>query len=238
MKQFNLHVLLRILRKRWLLIFVLTTIVTSFTMVLNVKYLVPKYSNSTTLLVNDRNRQGSGLRVDDILLYEKLMGTYKDILLSRRILSDVTDKIAPSMSPAQLRGLTSVAISTNSQVITIRVMHQNYEMATRLANGIAESFRAKLGTLIDVDNVQILDTAESSSNPRPVSPRVKFNTFLAFFLGLIFSSSLAVIFAFFDTRIRSEEDIRVVSNLPLLGIIPASSPRSRKSVISREEKHA
>ncbi|WEK53633.1 MAG: Wzz/FepE/Etk N-terminal domain-containing protein [Candidatus Cohnella colombiensis] len=236
MKELDLHQYIRIIRKKSLFILLLTAIVTGATLATNVYYFHPQYSNSVTLLVNDRNKQGSSLRVDDILLYEKLMGTYKDIIVSRRILSTVIDAHPSELSLNKLRSMMTVIISTSSQVITIRVADPDYSLATRFANEIAESFQSKLGSLMDVNNVQILDYAVEVPNPTPMSPRVKFNIALAFLISILLFSSAAVIIAYFDTRIRTEEDLFSTTKLPLLGTIPLTDSMSNKKQAKREDK--
>lgn len=219
--------LLLILRKKWWFITIATCIAFLVAGYLNYYYLTPMYKNSSTLLVNDREQnQQSNMRLDDVMLYEKLIGTYKDIIVSKRILGHASEQF--NLPYEKLLEMVSVSSRSNSQVITLTVTSPNYNQATELVNYVAETFRTLLPEIMTVDNVQILDPAIEDKNPIPVKPNKKLNIAIAFFLGFLLSSLLVVIYYFIDSRIREETDLGSLTELPIIGAIPRYDKKSRR----------
>lgn len=210
---------LKIIRRKLWLVIIIVFGISSITAYMNYFYLTPYYSNSSTLLVNDRNMENTP-SLNDVLVYEKLIGTYKDIIKSKKILTPVVVEYGRGLSYEQLVGMLNVSSKPSSQVITITVISTNYIQATTLANLIAETFSRLLPNVMTVDNVQILDAAEQDSTPLPVKPRKKLNVFLSFFLSTFVSVALILILYLLDTKIRTEEDLIQTVNYPLLGSVP------------------
>lgn len=215
---------LDLLKRRIWIVLLVAVITTSTSYAVTQYILTPIYSNSTTLLVidNEMDRQYS-LTFNDVLLYEKLLGTYRDIILSRAIRSDAIEsynaRFDHRIDEEDFKNLT-VITSNNSNMITIEVKHPSYTIATNLANTIAESFSKKLAIYLPVNGVQIVDPAVFKANESPVSPNVMLNVAAAFILGIMFSTSAILLWHFLDTRIRTEEDIISILEHPILGTVP------------------
>jgi capsular polysaccharide biosynthesis protein len=210
---------LKIIQKRLWLLFVIVIFVVSVTAYLNYFYLTPYYSNSSTLLVNDRNSENSP-SLNDVLVYEKLIGTYKDIIRSKRILDPVVAMHGEGITYESLIQMLSVSSRPNSQVITVTITSKDYTQATELANLTAETFSQLLPHVMTVDNVQILDPAETGKNPTPIKPRKILNVFIATCLSVFVALALILILYLLDTKIRNEEDLVKATDYPLLGSIP------------------
>lgn len=218
--------LFRLFRKTWWFIALFTVLVTGFAYYLSYYKMVSVYSNSSSLLVNERNpnQEQSRVNFNDLLIYEKLIGTYKDIMMSDRILSVVSARTG--MSTDEIRGHLHIGSKANSQVMRITFDYPDYKRATEMANQVSEAFRDNLHTIMDINNVQILDRAELKPNPVPLSPRRKMNVFVSGLLSLIISVSLVFLWHYFDTRIRGEEDLNGLTDLPVLGSIPNYSDKT------------
>jgi capsular polysaccharide biosynthesis protein len=221
--------MISLLKKRWWVIFLVTAILTTTTFYINEVLLTTVYSNSSSLIVNEQNQQRSPLKVDDILLYEKLMGTYKDIMMSKRILQPAAQQLGKGLSYDDLFEMVRISTKSNSQVIKITAVHSDYQIATDIANTVAETFKQNLHDIMAVNNVQILDKAELKETPDIIAPRKTLNTGLAFMLGLLLSSSLIIILRFMDHRVRTEEDLLISSDLPLIGTIPSISSKEARA---------
>lgn len=215
---------LDLLKRRIWIVLIVTLITTSTSFAVTQFVLTPIYANSTTLLVidNEMDRQYS-LTFNDVLLYEKLLGTYRDIILSQSIRNDAMDtynaRYDHRVDEHDFEQL-NVITRNNSNMITIEVKHPDYTIATNLTNTIAESFSKKLAVYLPVNNVQIIDPAVFIPHATPVSPNLKLNVAVAFIIGIMFSTSAILLWHFLDTRIRSEEDIVSILEHPILGTIP------------------
>lgn len=230
MQEITLQDLIRLLKKKWWFITLFTLISIATAGYISYYHLTPIFSNSSTILVNDQDRTQNPLNVNDVMLNEKLIGTYKDILLSQRILNPVVEQLEQPITEEQIRSMTRISNASNSQVMRITVTHNNYLIATEIANLIAETFSKNLINIMTIDNVQILDPAEIKNNPHPIKPKKVLNVFWAFVLGLIISISLILIIHLLDTRIRTEEDLSSLIEYPLLGSIPNYSKQHQKTL--------
>jgi capsular polysaccharide biosynthesis protein len=221
---------LRIIGRRFWLLAVIVTIVASFAVYLNYFFFTPYYSNSSTLLVNDRNSDNNP-SLNDVLVYEKLIGTYKDIIRSKRILVPVVDQYGGDLTYRSLIQMLTVSSAPNSQVITVTVTSTDYKQATELANRVAETFSRLLPQVMTIDNVQILDSAERLEDPIPVKPRKKFNVFVSFVFSVFASAVLILVLHVLDTKVRTEEELVKAAEYPLLGSIPKFDRKKRKHSI-------
>lgn len=87
-----------------------------------------------------------------------------------------------------------------------------------IANETAEIFQDNIKSIMDIDNVKILD--EAVLPEKPVSPNIKVNTILGVILGAFISILLATFLEIFDTTIKSADEIQKKFDLPILGVIP------------------
>jgi capsular polysaccharide biosynthesis protein len=224
MRDFTFQDLLKLLRKKLWFICLITIISVGASGYLSYFYITPLYANSSTLLVNDRTQSGIP-SLNDVLVYEKLIGTYKDIIKSKRILKPIAEQY--NMSVDLLSPMVNVTSRTNSQVITVTVTGPNYSEATQLVNIIAERFSSELPEIMTIDNVQILDPADLKLKQSPFKPNKMLNMILAFILGAISSSAIVVILYFLDSHIRTEEELALISDYALLCSIPRYDKKSR-----------
>jgi capsular polysaccharide biosynthesis protein len=225
---------IEVIRKKWIFILSFTLIALISTTYFSFYIVTPTYSNTSTILVNDRNQTNNTLTFNDIMLYEKLMGTYKDVIVSKKILKQVleqyrmqTNNFSPA-TPEELARMASITTNPSSQVIRITVFHQNYQSATELANLISIVFSSNLPDIMTINNVQILDPAELAPNPVPVKPNKTLNIVIAFILGLFLSVCYVVLVTILDTRVQKDEDLSNIIGYPILGTIPAMQTSKRK----------
>jgi capsular polysaccharide biosynthesis protein len=224
MRDFTFHDLLKLLRKKLWFICLITIIAVGVSGYLSYFYLIPIYANSSTLLVNDRN-QNVNPSLNDVLVYEKLIGTYKEIIKSKRILKPVAEHY--NMTVDRLSSMVTVSSRTNSQVITITITGPNYSETTLLVNVVAERFSSELPDIMTIDNVQILDPADLKLDQLPFKPNKPLNMILAFILGIFSSSAIVVLLHFLDSHIRTEDDLTMITDYPLLSSIPRYDKKSR-----------
>ena len=124
---------------RWLwLIALCAAIPAGVTFYLNSR-MTPIYQASTTLMV--RQAPGSGLNeYNAILLSERLIGTYAEMLREGLVLEEVVEQLGLSESADVLRERVSVETVQDAQLIRLRVEHPDSGLAAAIADAIAEAF--------------------------------------------------------------------------------------------------
>ncbi|WP_215191781.1 YveK family protein [Exiguobacterium sp. s7] len=176
----------------------------------------PTYEASTQVLVAPKQGENMPLDNSQIQSSVTLVNTYRVIIQSPAILEQVQENVIGA--PDSISNLITVNSEQNSQVINIKVEHTNPVLATDIANEISDVFSKEVPELMSVDNVKVLSNA--SVPMFPVSPNILLNTAIATVLGLMIGVALAFLKVVLDRRIKTEQDVENILELPVLGSIP------------------
>ncbi|MDL5376342.1 YveK family protein [Exiguobacterium mexicanum] len=176
----------------------------------------PTYEASTQVLVAPKDNQNNMIDSSQIQSSVTLVNTYRVIIQSPAILDQVQENVVGA--PESVSGLISVDSEQNSQVINIKVQHTNPVLATDIANEISDVFSKEVPDLMSVDNVKVLSNA--SVPVLPVSPNILLNTAIATVLGLMIGVAISFLKVVLDRRIKTEQDVENILELPVLGSIP------------------
>ncbi|WP_214787697.1 Wzz/FepE/Etk N-terminal domain-containing protein [Exiguobacterium sp. s21] len=186
----------------------------------------PTYEASTQVLVAPKETQNNMIDSSQVQSSVALVNTYRVIIQSPTILEQVQNNVTGS--PENISDLITVNSEQNSQVINIKVQHTNPVLATDIANEISTVFSTEVSELMSgVDNVKVLSAASVPANP--VKPNILLNTAIATVLGAMIGIAIAFLKVVLDRRIKTEQDVETVLELPVLGSIP---------VIDRNEMRA
>lgn len=210
-----------ILMKRIWVVVLVTFTATVVSGIVSFFVVTPIYEASTQLLVN-KNESKSDILVpsyNDIQSNLKLIETYNVIIKSPRILEESIANMGLEMTAAQLGEKIKVNAVQNSQVMSITVSDPDPAQAVLIANGIAQTFRAEIVDIMNVDNVQVLAEAKMLETQSPVKPKPLLNMVIAFVVGLMTSVGIVFLLEYLDNTIKSEQDIERVLGLSVLGTI-------------------
>ena len=101
-----------------------------------------------------------------------------------------------------------------------RQLYENLMQRTK-ETGVSGQFRSS--------NIEIVDPAEQ---PRwPVLPNVQRDLSVAIFMGLVLAIGLVLGFEYFDSRIKSPDEIKTHLGLPFLGLVPSIPVKSGEAVL-------
>ena len=175
----------------------------------------PTYEASTQVLVAPKQSEQS-IDLGQVQSSINLVNTYRVIIQSPAILEQVQENVIGA--PDNIANLITVNSEQNSQVINIKVQHTNPVLATDIANEISDVFSTEVPELMSVDNVKVLSNA--SVPMFPVSPNILLNTAIATVLGMMLGVAMAFLRVVLDRRIKTEQDVETILELPVLGSIP------------------
>ena len=117
-----------------------------------------------------------------------------------------------------LKSHVSVTSVTNTEIIKVGVADKDPEVATKIADEIANVFTEEIQKIYKINNVSIVDTAVADTKPYNVS-FVKDNAvYMA--LALVLSCGIIFICFYFDTTIKTGEDIENKLGLTVIGTVP------------------
>jgi len=198
----------------------------------------PTYEASTQVLVAPKETQNNMIDSSQVQSSVALVNTYRVIIQSPAILEPVQENVVGA--PENISNLITVNSEQNSQVINIKVQHKNPVLAADIANEISTVFAEEVSELMSgVDNVKVL--SDASVPMFPVSPNVLLNTAIATVLGLMIGVAIAFLKVVLDRRIKTEQDVESILELPVLGSIPVIDKvemmQQRKANVKGEQVH-
>jgi capsular polysaccharide biosynthesis protein len=216
----SLKELFEIIKKRMLMIVVITVAAVALSALVSYLVLTPIYQSSTQLLVNQSKVEQQMISTGDIQSNIQLINTYNVIIKSPIILDKVITELNLERSAGALNSQISVGSEQNSQVLLISVQDVEPALAVQIANTTAAVFQKEVVSIMNVDNVSILSEARLAENPAPIKPNPKLNMAIAFVVGLMAAVGLAFLLEFLDNTIKTEKDVENHLGLAVIGAIP------------------
>ena len=122
------------------------------------------------------------------------------------------------MTTDELAKTIHVAAVNETEIISITVSHRNPQTATKIANEVANIFSDEVVKIYNIENVTILDSAEIPRKAANMSFLKQFG--IALVAGILLGSAIAFVLAYFDTTIKSVDQIEELTGLPILGRVP------------------
>jgi capsular polysaccharide biosynthesis protein len=213
---------LKVIRKRVWMILAVVLISSITTGVLSYLFIKPVYEASTKLIVNKSNeRQGvDQIDINSVNLNLRLIDTYKEVIKTPRIMDKVVkDHPELNITAEKLIQMVKVSSVNNTQVMTLAVQDYSYAKAASIANAVSQVFEKEIPSIMQVDNVSLLNEALPKDNPTPVKPNPKLNIAISFIVSLMIAVGIAFLFEYLDDSIKSEEDVERYLALPTLAMI-------------------
>ncbi|MEY8691654.1 Wzz/FepE/Etk N-terminal domain-containing protein [Mammaliicoccus sciuri] len=212
----DLSKLFLILKKNMKYLIILPIVFLVLSMVITFVFMTPKYSSSTQVLVNQKEAD-SQMIAQQVQSNLQLVNTYSEIIKSPRILDKVSKNLKGRYSSKEISEMLTVSNQAESQILNIAVENESRETASKVANEIANVFSKDVSKIMNVDNVSILSKADTKGNQ--ISPQPLVNTVVGIFLGLIVALIIIFMKEILDKRIKTEEDVTEILDLPVLGTI-------------------
>ena len=208
--------LIFILIRRWKVI-VLTTIPI---IILGLLFAITRpsvYQANTTLIVSS-GMAGIGLDNSDISLNQKLVVTYSEIAKSRDILTRVINKYDLLETPEKLEKKISIGIVKDTELIKLTYTCNDPKLAEAVTNELANEFIKKVGQVMKVRNVNIV---EKAIEPKYPLPKGRGKILLAsIILGGMLGTGVAFLIEFLHKKVRKSSDIEKILGVQMLGMIP------------------
>lgn len=214
---------LEILRRRWLgatiVALAVLALATAFTLLS-----VPKYTATTRLFFAVQGSES----VTDLALgstfAEKQMTSYAEVATSPLVLDPVIRDLGLDTTPSALASSITAVVPTNTVILEVSVVNPDPARARDVANAVGSQLSKVAATLVPEredgsDAVQATTLTPAQLPVQPSSPDVVRNLGVALALGLVLGIGFALLRHLLDTKVRSDEDVRALTDRPLLGSI-------------------
>lgn len=219
MDEINLQEFLYNLRKK-IPVLIIATLIGAILGGVNLIFMTkPMYESSTTLiLVKSNSESNSSITQTDIVLNQKLIGTYSEIIKSRSVAKEVIDSLGIDMSVEELISSITVSSKTDTEILKITVRNDDNNLAPKIASTLADVFTKKVKEIYDIDNVAIIDEAEVPTKPYNTNSLKTIGIFT--FGALLVTVLFIFVVTYFSNTVKDEEELERLLNLRVLAIIP------------------
>lgn len=176
----------------------------------------PMYRSNTTIVLVGESKDGYSQ--SDSQLNQNLIGTYSEIIKSRKVLSQVIENLKLKMSVEELSNNITTTSVEDTEIIQITVANANAKDAKKITDEVAKVFSEEIQDIYNLENVAIIDKAELSKNPYNIN-YVKDNV-IYLIVGFVLSFGIVFIMYYFDTSIKSSEVVEEKLGLTVIGVVP------------------
>lgn len=180
-------------------------------------YSDPSYVSSSNVNVNNL----------EFTTAKNLVQSYMLVLRSNTVLEKVIEKLNISISINQLRNSIDAISVENTPVFYIYVYNESPEIATEIANEIADIAPSQISRVVKSGGVEVIDHAMIPTIPYSSTNIIKF-ALICGIAGFAFSVCLFLFFGLLDTTIRKKSEVSDVFTIPILGDVPMISDPTRR----------
>ena len=223
MEEINIKEFLEYLKKYSIIIIMLAILLLSISFMYDIVLKKPEYTTYTSLvLVKDNAKtynyaEYETIDQNDILLNQKLVSTYRQIVKSRLVLEQVTDKLALEYDAAELSKQVTVEALEDTEILKIAVTDEDPKQAVLIANTISNVFEKEVSKIYKLDNISVIDTAELPSSPSN-NTTIK-DLIIALAVSVVGGSLVIFVIFYFDDTLRGIDSFEDEIGMPIIGKI-------------------
>lgn len=147
---------------------------------------------------------------DRAAIFKRIEGSYEEALRKENLLAEAYD--------TQVHEVTGQSEKT----IQYNILKRDVESSRQLYDNMLQQMKqAAIAAAVHVSNVRVVDKADVPR--RPVSPDFRINSVLGCLAGVFLSVFAVIIRDQTDRSFRQPEDIKLWTDLPVLGTIPSAA---------------
>lgn len=207
--------ILMAIRKKWILITIITICVTGLFGIYSYKISKPVYQGSSKVIIGKINTDDLSMSSTDITLFTSLKDTYQEYIKSTSFMKEALDFKDLDMDPRKVLSGLNITSSETSTTMTISYSGNNVKDVCNILDAVTEYVCYSCTDIISNAKISILE--EPYVSTIPVSPNHKRDLVIGFLGGLIISVGLTIIIELTNGKVRTEEDLTNAINYPVLG---------------------
>ncbi|MCL2060834.1 MAG: Wzz/FepE/Etk N-terminal domain-containing protein [Oscillospiraceae bacterium] len=219
--EIDLGHLIGVVLKKWWLVLLAAVLLGGATLLYTLYFITPMYRTNISVYVKnvgDDVKRSDTINTADLTASQRLVNTYVTIITSNTVLDKVSANIGSIYATPDIRSMLSCAAVRDTEIFTVTVTNENPEIAAYIANAVADVVTVEIPEFLEGSSVKIVDYAIVPL--RPFTPDVPRNLIIGLAAGMFLSAFVIIVIDFFDKRIKSEEDLIRLSDIPVLGAVP------------------
>lgn len=190
----------------------------------------PTYTATSTLFLSVQSDVGTLSERSQFALAR--ISSYPELAYSSDVLGKTITSLGLNESVAQLSKSISATNPSTTVLLQIQAEAKSPKLAADIANSVATNLSSDVSTLenssTDDRYTVSLELRNRAQPPvAPSAPQLNIIVGLGAVVGLALGLIAALVWAILDTGIRSVDEVRRVSGLPVIGELPRSGGRAR-----------
>lgn len=219
--------LFKVVWKRAWIIVLCALLVGGMTLVYTANFVTPMYRAEVTMYVNNNSGNTDTVSSSNLAVALQLVKTYVNIIKSDRVLEKVIEETGLMLTPKQIRGMLSAESVNETEMFAVRITSSSPQMSADIANAIADVAPGVISVIIEGSSAKVVDYAKVPTSR--VSPSYTTNTIVGTLIGGILSALFFILQHLLDTRIKTEEELERICQIPVLGSIPDFAHPAKES---------
>lgn len=219
--EFSFKDILQIIKKNIVFIIIVSLLFSVCSFFVTTFFVKKAYTATVKLYVSsDYKETGSGY--DDLNRYNlssKLVATYIELLDTNNFYEAVSKSLNNKYTASELKSAVKFTSVEDTEVFKADVVSNSPAEAKNIADAVAKTAPVTIsGLLSNNSKLKIVDEATTPQNP--TSPNVTRNVIIALLIGLVISLFIAFIRDYFDVKIKYDDDMTTINDIPVLAAIP------------------
>ena len=230
-----------ILRRRWISVLIVALTILAVASLATLA--MPKKYTATTRLFFSVAADSVADLAQGSSFTERQMSSYAQVATSPEVLDAVIQKVPLSTTAAEMAKSVVATVPPNTVILEIAATDADPRQAAEIANAVGAEL-ANVAKELAPDRadgsevVQVTTVAPAQVPGEASSPNVFRNLSLGLALGLFLGFGVAALRHVLDTKVQSEEDVRRLTETPILGAVPIDLGVPSHPVILRSEPHS
>lgn len=234
----DLNDFVKMIRTRWLTIFVTATL----TIVASVVYTLqqtPQYEASTRLFVSTV----AGTSVADLYSGNRLAQdrvlSYAELIMGETLAQRTVDRLNLDMGAATVAAKVKAKVRPNTVLIDVSVVDSSPVRARDIANALSDEFVIMVRDLETpapgaAPDARVVVEQRATVPTTPVAPSKRKDVATGILLGLMLGIGLALLREFLDNTVKDREALERITGASLVGVVPFDKTRRDHAAISFE----
>lgn len=192
----------------------------------------PVYRASATLYVTSTADSTSAQSAyQGTLSSQQRVLSYGRLVHAEAVLEGALQVSGSSLTTSELNSKVSASVDADTVLLTVSVDDSNDRLARELANGVAESLKAYVGSLeVPAGGgnalAKLTIVSPASVDAHPISPNISRYVLVAAAVGVLLGFAAVSIRFRLDSTLRSQLDVEALLERPCLAVVPRDASLS------------
>ena len=186
------------------------------------RYFIPKsYTSSIQLYVDtsndDENKNNLNI-LSEQTYAQNLVATYIKMLNTNTFYTELSEHINNKYTAKQLSKMLSFSSDEKTEIFDAKVTTSSPNDSKLIADAVGKVAPEAISRLKSKATLKIVDYAQLPTAPS--SPNEIKNVIIAMIGGLVISVGISLLRAFLDKKMRYNEEMTMIGDIPILAAIP------------------